>query len=300
MDVHPRKNVLQFWTHPIYWILEIPCKLLMESSNVPLQWKHYSFLFLIHAIDPHVIGELCIRRVALHRALGCIDQHFNHLASSQCYCRPLSVQNPKCSFVNVVKKTLESGQSTNDVHSRHQQLLHGIWWATVCQTNSGTFPRLSSQDPPQRNREGSARSARAPSFCKELSLGFHTRPLFLELARARAHVPLVLRGSGDWVGSDKSRRRDPVQAILVSGFSGCFSDSSTVTDSIPSSWPGKKAYMSSRSHPLGWWRPVASIRALLKITWLGGLNGRLFFSLPVTGFIWAFKTLFHSTILVGQ
>ena len=37
--------------------------------------------------------------------------------------------------------------------------------------------------------------------------------------------------------------------------------------------------MSSRSVPLGRWRAVASIKALLKITWLGGLKARAFLSL---------------------
>ena len=45
------------------------------------------------------------------------------------------------------------------------------------------------------------------------------------------------------------------------------------------SWSGRKAYMSSRSVPLGRWRAVASIKALLKITWLGGLKARAFLSL---------------------
>ena len=119
MDVHPKrmscsfgliphvgfwKNVLQSWTHPHMLdsgnsLQTADGKQHCATSTKALQ------LFIPHPCDPHVIGELCIRRVALHRALGCIDQHFNHWHRSNATAVRFQSKTRNVRFVNVVKDT---------------------------------------------------------------------------------------------------------------------------------------------------------------------------------------------------
>lgn len=65
---------------------------------------------------------------------------------------------------------------------------------------------------------------------------------------------------------------------MTPGMTG-FCISRCISVSFPQflSWSGRKEYISSRSVPLGRRWAVASIKALLNITWLGGLKARDFF-----------------------
>ena len=110
---------------PICWILEMPFKLLMESSTVPLQRKHHSFLFLIHAI--HMSLESCaFDELPFMRHLDALTNILIIWHRSNATVVRFQSETRTVRFVNMVKRKLESGQRTNDVHSRRQQLLHGI------------------------------------------------------------------------------------------------------------------------------------------------------------------------------
>ena len=87
--------------------------------------KASQFLFLIHAI--HVSLESCaFDELPFMRHLDALTNILIIWHRSNATAVRFQSETRTLRFVNMVKRKLESGQRTNDVHSRHQQLLHGI------------------------------------------------------------------------------------------------------------------------------------------------------------------------------